>query len=163
MGRKDRGLARVSKTDQRGRVGGWGTHFSQQAHQNYITCGTMLTENQLETGKRLLHNHGCRSHRESGRKRGAVIRPGLVPWEGTHKSPERSSLWNEWLQPHTGCPRKMRSPGWLEGRWYKQKGCGKPGLHSWGASTGLLIPEAGQRLTLQRSLTSFLPPPWYAP
>ena len=96
-------------------------------------------------GKDFCTTTAVRSHRESGRKRGAVIRPGLVPWEGTCKSPERSSLWSEWFQPHTGCPRKMRSPGWLEGRRYKQKGCGKPGPHSQGPSTGLLIPEAGQK------------------
>lgn len=54
----------VSKTDQRGRVGGWGTHFSQQAHQNCITCGTMLTENQ-ETGKSLLRHHGCKKVTEN--------------------------------------------------------------------------------------------------
>ena len=65
MGRKDAGQPRVSKTDQRGRVGGWGTHLSQRAHQNYITCGTMLTENQLETGKRLLHDYSCKKVTEN--------------------------------------------------------------------------------------------------
>ena len=145
MGRKDAGQPRVSKTDQRGRVGGWGTHLSQQAHQNYITCGTMLTENQLETGKRLLHDYSCKKVTENqvGREE---------QWSGQDSCPgrglaraQRSSLWSEWFQPHTGCPRKMRSPGWLEGWQYKQKGCGKPGPHSRGASTGLLIPEAGQK------------------
>ena len=92
---------------------------------------------------------------QSSRKGRKVIRSGPVPLgrdsEEKGDYTDRHPPWGVSGSSQTGLPSpgsytgETSTLGLLEDHWDKQKGCGKPGLSSWGVLTHWLAPAAGQR------------------
>ena len=139
-------------------IGGCGAHLPWETNQKVEWFSMKMNWRLTE---RLLYNT------ESGRKEREVIRSGSVPQEGDSEETEINYA-EAFISDssHTGSASagvrhgKASILDWCD----EQDGCGRPGLHLWGAQTCLPAPEAGGEGKLKPYgwLTGFpqLPSPW---